>query len=529
MNHELTARLSVGTVLGERYEIELVLGKGGMGTVYLAKDLRLKGKRWAVKEIQMSVEYYQQFIDEAKILVELDHPNLPQMVDYYPPNQDGYSYLVMDYIKGETLVEKFERYNRALSYQQVVDYAIQICDILHYLHTRPQPIIYRDLKPSNVMVNEEDSIRLIDFGIARNYKQGKGYDTMLVGTVGFAAPEQFDDKAQTDHRTDIFSLGAMMYYLLTQGKYLYSTQKPLDQMRQDLPKRLIEIINKATQLEMNERYQSVLHFRRDLEQFKSQSTNLQKELSETKTLQGESMASFKNPYFNRHEEPPAVPTPDFGLGTRMIAVGSVQREVDSTPVAIQMAHYLSQFGKTAIIELIDTQLDSLSFQTFEHQEKTNGQGFYIKNVVYYPQGREKLHQLMQEGFQYIVMDIGNTIQLKEGDMTLSTSLEELLRAHHSILVSGSNPWNVQALLLALPQLRKVGPKKIWKICLASSEEDQRLEIEDLFPKQVREFYQFYRLGYVPDPFKLSEFNKELLQRLYNENLQVKEKKKWKLW
>jgi serine/threonine protein kinase len=252
------------SLLFNRYQIEAILGKGGMGTVYLVKDLRLNGKLWAIKETMMSPDDYLKFVDEAKMLVDLEHPNLPNIVDYYPPNENGQTYIVMDYIKGKPLSTLFEESGYLLPYQRVIKYAIQLCNLLDYLHHhKPTPIIYRDLKPANVMIDEKDNVQLIDFGIARKYKEGKNSDTVPMGTIGFAAPEQFE-QAQTDHRTDLFSLGAMLYYLLSGGRYVYSTGQPLHTINHEVPERLSEIVQMLVKVDPNERYQNTKLLKQDL-------------------------------------------------------------------------------------------------------------------------------------------------------------------------------------------------------------------------------------------------------------------------
>ncbi|MCD5324185.1 MULTISPECIES: protein kinase domain-containing protein [Pontibacillus] len=257
-----------GEILFDRYKILSILGKGGMGTVYLTEDQKLDGKQWAVKETLMRKEDYQEFVDEAKMLVDLEHANLPNIIDYYPPDQDGRTYLVMDYIKGETLGEKFEE-RFSLPYHQVIKYGIQICKLLDYLHShKPTPIIYRDLKPSNVMIDENDNVQLIDFGIARKYKDGKQADTVQMGTYGFASPEQFEN-IQTDHRTDLYSLGAMIYYLLSGGKYMYSSQEPLHILNKDVPEELSKIVQLLVKPDMRERYQHAKDVKDDLSKLRS--------------------------------------------------------------------------------------------------------------------------------------------------------------------------------------------------------------------------------------------------------------------
>jgi serine/threonine protein kinase len=249
--------LSEGDVLGNRYKVLSVIGKGGMGTVYLAEDLSLGRKYRAIKESILNREFYQQFIDEANMLIELDHPYLPKIYDYYPPTQDGQSFLVMDYIKGETLEEIFKTQNKSLPVEKVIRYSTQLCNLFDYLHHhKPAPIIYRDLKPSNIMIDEQDNVRLIDFGIARTFKEGQDSDTIALGTKQFASPEQFNG-TQTDQRTDIFSLGAMMYYLLSNGQYFYTVQKPLHLLNENIPLPLSQVVEKLTQLDKQNRYQSM--------------------------------------------------------------------------------------------------------------------------------------------------------------------------------------------------------------------------------------------------------------------------------
>lgn len=259
-----TNNSSQSELLFDRYQIVSILGKGGMGTVYLAKDVRLDGKLWAIKETVMSPDDYQEFVDEAKMLVSLEHSNLPKIVDYYPPNEMGQTYLVMDYIKGRTLSEIFEEAGNSLPYQRVIKYAIQLCNLLDYLHNlKPTPIIYRDLKPSNVMIDDKDNVQLIDFGIARKYKVGKQSDTVQMGTIGFAAPEQFENM-QTDQRTDLFSLGAMIYYLLSGGRFIYSTGQPLYTLNKEVPLELSSVVQKLVKINPNERYQDTKLLKQDL-------------------------------------------------------------------------------------------------------------------------------------------------------------------------------------------------------------------------------------------------------------------------
>jgi eukaryotic-like serine/threonine-protein kinase len=251
----------IGSVIDGKYEILKLIGKGGMSKVYLAMDKRLN-KQWAVKEIEKSGRdkrnnevVIQSAIAEAHLIKRLDHPALPRIVDIIENN--NIIYVVMDYIEGEPLNKIIDDYG-AQPQDVVIDWAMQLCDVLDYLHTSNPPIIYRDMKPANVMLRPDGSLKLIDFGIAREFKEENIEDTVSLGTKGYAAPEQFGGKGQTDARTDVYCLGVTLYHLVT-------GQNPSDPPYEIYPIRdwnpnlsggLERIIEKCTQLNPDDRYQS---------------------------------------------------------------------------------------------------------------------------------------------------------------------------------------------------------------------------------------------------------------------------------
>ncbi|MCM1161148.1 MAG: serine/threonine protein kinase [Roseburia sp.] len=207
--------LEIGSLVDGKYKILNIIGKGGMSTVYLAMNERAN-KQWAIKEIRKDgVQNYevvkQGMIMETNLLKQLKHPNLPSIVDVI--DDDDIFLIVMDYIEGVPLSRLLEEGRQPQ--EKVVDWAIQLCSVLQYLHTRETPIIYRDMKPSNVMLKPDGTVMLIDFGTARTFKRKNVEDTTCLGTVGYAAPEQFGGRGQTDERTDIYCLGATLYHLVT--------------------------------------------------------------------------------------------------------------------------------------------------------------------------------------------------------------------------------------------------------------------------------------------------------------------------
>ncbi|MFC4809520.1 serine/threonine protein kinase [Paenibacillus sp. GCM10023250] len=217
MNMEREETFVSGTLIGGRYRIHGLIGKGGMGEVYTAEDVRLHGKIRALKANRSSAASGFRGAEEAALLMRLNHPHLPLIVDYFPPEeQDGCELLVMDYIDGMTLQAYLERQGGVVPAAVVVEIGLQLAEALHYLHGQRPAIIHRDLKPTNVMIDRSGFVRLIDFGIAREFKPGQAKDTVTLGTPGFAAPEQEGDR-QSDARTDVYGLGALLYYLLAGG------------------------------------------------------------------------------------------------------------------------------------------------------------------------------------------------------------------------------------------------------------------------------------------------------------------------
>jgi len=231
--------LKTGNVVGNRYEVESLLAQGGMSSVYLVKDRKLGDKQMAMKEIPKAD--CKTFLEEARLLTLLSHPYIPKITDYFEPDAEGRCYLVMEYVRGKTLQVRFEQAGCRFPLDLTIHYMLQLCDILAYLHQQPKPIIFRDLKPSNMMIDELDNIQLIDFGIARSFDQAKHSDTVQMGTVAFAAPEQFEKK-QTDERTDIYAVGSVLYYLLTGGNYVYRQDDTIAAALAHLPEKLSGLI-----------------------------------------------------------------------------------------------------------------------------------------------------------------------------------------------------------------------------------------------------------------------------------------------
>lgn len=250
----------MGEIIDGKYEVLREVGRGGMSVVYLAMDKRLN-KQWAIKEFRKDKDDVSKqvalkaLLDEANLMKKLDHPTLPRIVDIIDNHQTVY--VIMDYIEGESLNKVLDAYG-AQPQEAVIEWAKQLSEVLDYLHTQNPPVIYRDMKPANIMLKPDGTVRLIDFGIAREYKEGKDGDTEAIGTRGYAAPEQFGGKGQTDARTDIYSLGVTLYHLVT-GKNPAEPPYEIYPIRHWDPSfssGLEWLIQKCTQLNPSDRYQS---------------------------------------------------------------------------------------------------------------------------------------------------------------------------------------------------------------------------------------------------------------------------------
>lgn len=274
--------LEIGSVVDGKYKILNRIGQGGMSIVYLAMNEKAN-KQWAVKEVRRdgtrNFEMIRQgLMAETDLLKKLHHPNLPSIVDVI--EGDGTFLIVMDYIEGKTLARILME-SGAQSQETVTEWARQLCDVLGYLHSRKPPVVYRDMKPSNIMLRPDGRVILIDFGTAREYKEGGSTDTVCLGTRGYAAPEQYGGQGQTDERTDIYSLGATMYHLLTGHNPCEPPYEmyPVRHWRKYLSSGLESIVLKCTQKNPLDRYQSCGELLYDLEHYQELETEYKKRQS----------------------------------------------------------------------------------------------------------------------------------------------------------------------------------------------------------------------------------------------------------
>ena len=266
-----------GDIVQERYAVVRPLGSGGFGAVFLATDSRLGNRQIALKYFATAhmrpdeaAQAAQLFQSEAHTLANLNHPNLTPVLDYFDVS-DGWV-LVMAYVPGDSLATLQKRLNGPFGEHQVIDWAIELCTVLDYLHRQRPPLVFRDLKPSNIMRTPDGKLMLIDFGIVRTFKEGQHQDTVQMGTPGYAPPEQYG--GQTEPRSDLYSLGATMYVLLTGERLTGGLLIPSVRERSpDVSPALDDLVRRMTALRPQERPASALAVRSELEQIRADSSS----------------------------------------------------------------------------------------------------------------------------------------------------------------------------------------------------------------------------------------------------------------
>lgn len=256
--------LQMGTKLEGRYLIEGILGRGGMGAVYIARDLRFTVKKHvAVKEMinqavdeETSARIISNFEREANVLATVNHAAIPTIYDYF--TLDTRSYLVMEWIKGKNLESIIEATQGFIPEQQVITWALDICEVLQYLHTHtPEPIVFRDIKPANIMITPKNKIVLVDFGIAKTFQSGeKG---TMIGTEGYSPPEQYRGKATP--QVDIYALGATLHHMLTKSDPRKAppftfNERPINKFNPQVSTEVETVVNTALQYNATDRFPS---------------------------------------------------------------------------------------------------------------------------------------------------------------------------------------------------------------------------------------------------------------------------------
>lgn len=362
----------IGKIVGEKYKISEKLGVGGSSEVYKAYHISLKTP-WALKVVSCSNGLVE---NELSILKGLNHYAFPRLVDVITENDKNI--LVFDYFEGSTL-QNILRSRGKIKANIVYKWALQILDALSYLHSQsPEPIIYRDLKPSNLIVSEDDNIKLIDFGTARQYKQESIDDTVYLGTPGYAAPEQYGF-GQTDVRTDIYNFGMTITHLLTG---IHPIKYDINQIEKlladtDTSQQFAWVILKCIAKDPEQRFSNV------------------EEIKDA---------------INSHPKNTSI------MGKRTICRNAVEISVSGVQKGVGVTHFCMLFGmwlknkgfRTAIVEYYENSDAKELCTLLNKEQQLKKKGYYqIKGLTIYPSlGLEQLDSFNRSQYDYILIDYG---------------------------------------------------------------------------------------------------------------------------
>lgn len=482
------SKLQVGRVLDDRYRIIDQIGSGGMSNVYLAEDLRLRGKRWAIKESVCLDEHYSDIQEEAEMLIALEHPRLPRIVDYYLPDKGGNAYLIMDYIEGMTLSQLMKDNPGPLPSDFIIRIAKQLLEVLQYLHGQHPPIIYRDLKPANIMLTMQKELMLIDFGIARNYRKGIAEDTVKLGTVGFAAPEQYGS-GQSQPVSDLYGLGALLLYMATGGRYSHWESGMEDKIRDHIPSGLIPVVRRLLRYHPEERYQHASAVLEAINRVESEMHEVSRKEDSVSLYIG-----------NRN--------------ARVIALLGVKSGIGTTHTSFAISSYLAEIGPTAWVDLSPESYvyDRISRMYEGMMDKVPVKGgpsaFVWRKVHYFKRPLHgNLSELLRGDYQFVVLDLGSGGY--EG------ALDEFRQSDCPILIASGADWRLEEILL---WIRRSGlqPERKWRVGLPFAE---RKSVELL--QDATGIGKIYGLPYQQDPFvrkgKMEDILTEMLEDVSDTN------------
>lgn len=429
-------KLAAGQLLGDRYIIAGQIGTGGMSRVYLAEDIRLKGKRWAVKESLCHEGDFGAVQAEAELLISLSHRLLPRVADFFPPDAEGYCYLVMDYIEGVTMSQYMADHPEPVEASSLISYTKALLEVLRYLHGHHPPIIYRDLKPSNVMLTGLHSLMLIDFGIARSYKYGADEDTEQLGTVGFAAPEQYGS-GQSGPLSDLYGLGAFMLYMATGGQCSRWQPGIEAKLRGNIPAGLIPVIRRLLRYHPEERFQSA-----------------DEVLLALPSIEGAA-----------NEQPPRykLQSGTERKGAFLVALLGTASGLGTTHTSFAAAGCLARRGRTAWVDFSPQSSVYQRIRGLLEVPEHNGYPGSMEaplewHGIHFCQrpADGNMTEILQQGYSYIVLDLGTGGY--EGAHEAFTGCDI------SLLIASGADWRLEDTLHWLRRSRLV-PKANWQICL----------------------------------------------------------------
>ncbi len=460
--------MKLNSVINERYQVVRQIGRGGTSDVYLVKHIYLDSE-FAMKVMPLQPNSEIDYSVEAHILKDLRHVQLPRIIDIF--QDDQYFYIVRDYIDGVDL-EKYVDMHGPQSFAATIDYTAQIIDVLNYIHTRPQPLIYRDLKPTNLIRSHDGKLTLIDFGTTRTYNPTSDEDTVYLGTKGYAPPELFGGN-QSDQRTDIYSLGATIYYLYSGEHWSDVGQADkFNKFRGEKAEALKGIIEKAMQLTPEKRYQTVIELKQAL---------------------------IDSGLYRLKEG--AAPTISSSSERKVIVgVMGLSRGCGCTHQAIAIAKYCAQhIGKTIFLQKVE-QANLNLFENFitgrKANHRNNGNSFKVEGVEFLKDVKdEALNTLITRRNTNIVIDYA----------THTHFLNDFLKAHKKIVVLPKSAWALSDYQTILELVKYQDVEFIVNL----AEGEDAIDLADWLGVDEK---RIHAAGYMPNPFRVNDYT-ELYQRL----------------
>ncbi len=504
--------LKTGDILDDKYHIIEYIGKGRWGRVFLAENLKI-GNRWAVKEISLTSDLRVNLQAEPEILKILNHRSLPRIIDVI--RSDDFLYIIEDYFEGRNLSELIQ-YRDLCSENNVITWGKQLCEILIYLHNlKPNPIIYRDMKPSNIIIDSDNNVKLIDFGIAREFRSDQDSDSTFIGTIGYAAPEQYSIGTKADERTDVYGLGVTLYHVLTGIKPGHNSQRivPVREGDSSLSAEIEKIIIRCTQQNPDDRYQSAQELLTDLENINS-----------IRRLNAEGFFARLRRTLQKPNRKKSLFADNF-IGTVVIAVGGTNRGVGCTYTSIALASFLRrQDCKVAVVEKNENPVfstlseDSSCSKFFKGYFRKTGIDFYWQNWY---KGETIISEALQGGYDFVIIDLGRLLtthdmqihkSMDSADLrwmadaeggTPNSCYEEMCRSNIPILVSGCAEWQLKDLSLCLDAVRS----SKWTILFSIPDRKTFEEIKHQLT------IKSFATDFSPDPFAPNSHHDSVFEHL----------------
>lgn len=456
-------------ILFNKYKIIKKVGAGGMAEVFLVQNIKL-GNYWAIKRIpNHKAKIYNLWL-EPHILKELYHPAIPKVIDI--EEDASYLYIIEEFIEGVSLKE-FVQERHPLEEKTLLSFAIQLGEVIHYLHSHhPYPIIYQDLKPTNLIVTSNSQLKLIDFGIAQNIQHLTHHKKYSLGTRGYAAPEQYTSK-DIDERADIYSLGMTLYFLVTGIEMI---EEHIEVASKYVSKELMRIIHKCIKSIPQERYPSTQLLLKDLKAINQSKSYCKVELMSR----------------------PVV-----------LSVLGTQPRVGVTHTAIALGKYLADQGYKVLVKENHVSEDFLSIQAMYPNLIKKEIGFQVKGLDFIPHTEEvSLEDLFNKSYEFIILDHG---------VFNSEGLSDLMHSNIKILISGGKEWEIQYLEVALSFLKDSSGFKYFF----------NFVTQQLYKELIRHMgkLECFKGAYHPNPFELTDLAKNIYASILKDYVVLKPNRK----